>query len=68
MATSVRQKLFRTRDTMTREMVKDLAKEGATQEVEHALNGYGKWLELHEDAWEYLGVPKPTNRVFSTAR
>lgn len=58
-------KYYTDRDRMTSEMVRDFAEAKEFTLINHALYSYGMWLEHHEDAWDVLGVPGPTNRTFA---
>lgn len=57
--------LYRVRDKMTREMVKDLAKEGKFHEVNNALYAYGIWLEYTPAAFKDGLTAGPTARTFT---
>lgn len=56
--------LFRARDKITREMVKDLAQAGQFHEIRNALYAYGIWLEYTPEAFGEL-THGPTNRTFT---
>ena len=60
--------MYESRDRMTSEMVRDFAEEKEFQLITHTLYAYGMWLENHPDAWDHLGEPDPTDRVFSSVR